>query len=784
MRFLINFIFFMMLMGIVIVAAGIYYLLPGLPATDSLQNVQFSVPLRVYTHEGSLMSEFGEKRRLPVEYDDVPEVMVDAFLASEDDRFFEHPGVDWQGIARAVVLLVQTGERAQGGSTITMQVARNFFLTPEKTYTRKLNEILLALKIESEFDKETILELYFNKIYLGHRAYGIVAASELYYGAPLSELTLAQTAMMAGLPKAPSRMNPVTNPERALQRRNYVLGRMVGLGDISDEEYQVAVKAPVTARIHHKIPDTSSPYVAEMVRSYMVEKYADKAYTSGYKVYTTIRDHLQIAADKALRDALINYDKRHGYRGAEHHYDLEQGTGEGDWIQMLEGYPALGGLIPALVISVADKTAEIYLKNEGLVTLEWEGMVWARRYIDENRREGKPKSVIELFQSGDLIRIRKTDEGLKLAQIPDVEGALVSLSPEDGSILALSGGFDFNRSKFNRVVQAHRQPGSSFKPIIYSAALANGYTAASLVNDAPVVFDDPGLEDTWRPENYSGKYRGPTRLRSALTYSRNLISIRLLRSVGIKTAIKHASKFGFDTERLPKDLSLSLGSGAVSPLELARAYTLLANGGYLTTPYFINRIETAKGDVVFQANPDRVCRDCGILEGESADGIATKVVDSRNTFIVASMMRDVIRAGTGKRALVLSRNDLSGKTGTTNDQKDAWFSGFNANIVTTAWVGFDQIRPLGSSETGGQAALPMWIDYMRVALDGMPEALPAKPSGIITMNVDKQTGLLATTGQKGSYMEIFRKENAPTRMSVGDDPESGQTETGIPEQLF
>ncbi len=784
MRFFINFIFFMMLLGIVIIGAGVYYLLPGLPSTDSLQDVQFSVPLRVYTHEDSLMAEFGEKRRLPVNYDDVPDQMVDAFLAAEDDRFFEHPGVDWQGLVRAGMLLIQTGERTQGGSTITMQVARNFFLSNEKTYSRKLNEILLALKIESELSKEEILELYFNKIYLGHRAYGIVAAAELYYGVPLSELTLPQIAMMAGLPKAPSKMNPITNPERAIRRRNYVLGRMLELGDISDEEYQVAIKAPVTARIHHKIPDTSSPYVAEMVRSYMVEKYGDEAYTSGYKVYTTINDRLQKAADQALRKALIDYDKRHGYRGAEHHYELEQSAGESDWLQMLEGYPVLGGLYPALVISVSDKTAEIYLKDDGIVTLEWDAMSWARRYIDENRREGKPKSATELFQTGDLIRVMKTDEGLKLAQIPDVEGALVSLSPEDGSILALSGGFDFNHSKFNRVVQAHRQPGSSFKPFIYSAALDNGYTAASLVNDAPVVFDDPGLEDTWRPENYSGKYRGPTRLRSALTHSRNLISIRLLRSIGIKKAIKYISRFGFDPERLPKDLSLSLGSGAIAPLELARGYTVLANGGYLTKPYFINRIETANGDVLFQANPDRVCRDCKVSKGEQVEGVAKKVVDSRNVYIIASMMRDVIRAGTGTRALVLNRPDLSGKTGTTNDQKDAWFSGFNAKIVTTAWVGFDQIRPLGTAETGGRAALPMWIDYMKVALEGMPEAYPIEPEGIVTLNVDKQTGLLASPGQKGSYLEIFRKENVPTRTAAANDPESGETETGIPEQLF
>ncbi len=784
MRFIINAIFFMLLLGIVIIAGGVYYLLPGLPDTDSLQDVKFSVPLHVYTKDGLLISEFGEKRRLPVKYEEVPEVMIDAFLASEDDRFFEHPGVDWQGIARAVMLLVQTGERAQGGSTITMQVARNFFLSNEKTYTRKLNEILLALKIERDYDKETILELYFNKIYLGHRAYGIVAASELYYGSPLAALTLPQTAMMAGLPKAPSKMNPITNPQRALRRRNYVLRRMLELGNITDDEYKLAKEAPVTAKIHHRIPDTSSPYVAEMVRSYMVEKYSDEAYTSGFKVYTTIQDRLQTAADNALRKALVDYDKRHGYRGAEHHYELEQGAGEDDWTQMLEGYPALGGLQPALVISVSEKSAEIYLKNGGLTTLEWTGMEWARRYIDEDRREAKPKSAMELFQTGDLIRVMESDAGLQLAQLPAVEGALVSLSPEDGSILALSGGFAFNHSKFNRVVQAQRQPGSSFKPFIYSAALDKGYTAASLINDAPVVFDDPGLEDTWRPENYSGKYRGPTRLRSALTYSRNLISIRLLRSVGVSNAINYISKFGFDAERLPRDLSLSLGSGAVSPLELARAYTVLANGGYLTTPYFIDRIETSDGTVIFQAKPDRVCRECDPSEGSSLEGVAKKVVDPRNVYIIASMMRDVIRAGTATRALVLKRPDLSGKTGTTNDQKDAWFSGFNANIVTTTWVGFDQIRPLGSSESGGRAALPMWIDYMRVALEGTPEAFPITPSGIITTRVDKQSGLLASPGQENAYLETFRKEHAPTQTAASNDPETGGSETGEPEQLF
>ncbi len=771
-------------MSVVAVAGGIYTLLPGLPSTASLQDAQFSVPLRVYSKEGSLMSEFGEKRRDPVNYEEVPPVLVNAFLASEDDRFFEHPGVDWQGLARAVALLIQTGEKTQGGSTITMQVARNFFLSSEKTYIRKINEILLALKIERELSKEDILELYFNKIYLGHRAYGIAAASELYYGVPLADLTLAQAAMMAGLPKAPSRMNPVTNPERAKQRRDYVLGRMLSLGDIDQAAYDKATAEPITAKIHRRTSEVSSPYVAEMVRSYMIEQYGDEAYTKGFKVYTTINNRLQEGADQALRLALRNYDKRHGYRGAEHHFELDPTSSEGEWQALLDEYVEIGGLKPALVVGLTDKSADIYIDNVGFSTIEWNGMSWARRYVDENRTDRTPRNTADIMATGDVIRVVQGDEGWKLTQIPDVEGALVSLSPNDGAVLALVGGFDFEHSKYNRVVQAHRQPGSSFKPFIYSAALDGQYTAASLVNDAPVVFDDPGLEDTWRPENYSGKYRGPTRLREALTYSRNLISIRLLRSVGIRNALNYVSNFGFDSSRLPRDLSLSLGSGAVSPLELATAYAVIANGGYKVTPYFIDRIESADtGEILFQATPDRVCRECTAIEMEQP-GVAKPVVDSRTMYILASMMQDVIKRGTGKRALVLNRHDLSGKTGTTNDQKDAWFSGFNREVVATAWVGFDQVRPLGNPETGGRAALPMWIDYMRVALDGMPESPPVRPEGLVELAIDRRTGLLASEGQKSSLVEIFRVENTPKQSDAVAGSNSRGSASGITEQLF
>ncbi len=789
-------------------AAGMYwYLAPKLPPIDSLKDVQLQEPLRVYTSDGRLIAEFGEKRRTPLEFEQIPPLMVKAVLAAEDERFYQHPGVDWQGLARAAVHVIRTGEKGPGGSTITMQVARNFFLGREKTYLRKINEILLALKIEKELTKNDILELYFNKIFLGHRAYGVEAAALVYYGARLNELSIAQIAMIAGLPKAPSRFNPIVNPERATTRRNYVLGRMRELDAITEEEYQVALATPVTARLHGLSVEVEAPYVAEMVRTYVEDLLGNEAYTAGYRVYTTIDSRLQEAANQALRKNLLAYDQRHGFRAPEFHVDLADPSVSLDAV--LADIPSTAGLLPAVVVAVEEKMVTAYAKVFGEIQIPWQGLEWARAYIDENRRGPKLESAEDLLKPGDVVRVQLQEQGWRLVQMPEVEGALVALNPEDGAVVALTGGFDFYRSKFNRAIQAQRQPGSNFKPFIYSAALEHGFTAASIINDAPVVFDDPGLEAVWRPENYSGKFFGPTRLRVALFKSRNLVSIRLLRAIGINDALEHVRRFGLDVDRLPHDLSLALGSGSVTPLEMAIGYAVLANGGYLVKPYFVDRIEGSDGSLWYQADPVRVCRDCDdepdavvdmtpdtvldevVLADDAADEkeYAPRVLSPQNAWLMNSLMRDVIKQGTGRRALRLRRSDLAGKTGTTNDQQDAWFSGFNQKLVAITWVGFDQLGPLGRRETGAGAALPMWIDFMAVALDGVPEEPLAQPDGLVTVRIDPESGLLASASQPGAVFETFRSDNVPRQSLVETSTSPGSTptatpETGVTEQLF
>jgi penicillin-binding protein 1A len=781
LRFTFNLLLIFFTLGIASAAGLAWYVLPQLPEIETLKDVRMQVPLRVYSEDHSLIAEFGEQRRIPVSLNEVPDTMIKAILAAEDDRFYQHPGVDWQGILRAAIQLLKTGEKTQGGSTITMQVARNFFLTREKTYLRKLNEIFLAFKIEKELSKDDILSLYLNKIYLGQRAYGVAAAAQVYYGLPLSELTLPQFAMLAGLPKAPSTTNPVSNPDRALERRNYVLQRMLDEGFISREEYQAAANAPVTAKLHSPAIEIEAPYVAEMVRQDLIEKYGDDTYTSGFRVVTTIRDRNQAAANEALRKGLQAYDERHGYRGPEHHYEIESNMDAGTWKNLLQSFPVLGKLYPALIVSVQDQSANAYLIDNGLVTIEWPGMSWARRYISENYRGPAPKNAAEVVQAGDVIRLSPNADGTwRLAQLPDVEGGLVSMRPADGAILALVGGFDFLRSKFNRITQANRQPGSGFKPFIYSAALEAGYTAASLINDAPVVFEDPGIEDVWRPENYSRQTYGPTRLREALTHSRNLVSIRLLHAIGIPFAIDYIARFGFDIERLPKNLSLSLGSGAVTPWELARAYSVFANGGFLIDPYFIKQIYTEAGEVLFEANPAIACPECdpatsGFQLTDNSAGLPTpdqnqvryakQVIDPENVWIMNSIMRDVVLHGTARRALELDRRDLSGKTGTTNDQRDTWFSGFNSQVVAVSWLGFDKFLPLGSGETGSRAALPIWIDYMRVALEGMPESILDRPPGLVFARIDPKTGKLALPDSTNAIFEVFSSKFTPKEVT-------------------
>ena len=791
-------------LGIVAVYA---YLAPRLPDAETLREVQLQTPLRVYTKDGQLVAEFGEKRRRPYRLEEVPEKVVQAFLAAEDERFFTHPGVDWQGLTRAVMHLIRTGEKGPGGSTITMQVARNFFLGREKTYIRKLNEILLALKIERELSKNEILELYLNKIFLGQRAYGVGAAAQVYYGRPLDKLKVEQIAMIAGLPKAPSRFNPIVNPARAVTRRNYVLGRMRDLAFIDTHTFEAATAAGVTAKIYGLRVETEAPYLAEMARTFLEQRYGEQAYTKGYRVFLTIGSNLQSTANAALRKALIDYDRRHGYRGAEGRYDGDLNSLEAI-TQALSERRAMGGLMPAVITDVFDKAAVAVTRGGAQVELEWAGMDWARAYRSENRRGPKPKTASDVLSAGDIVRVRLEEEGWQLGQLPAVEGAFVALDPSDGAVRALSGGFDFRKSKFNRVMQAERQPGSSFKPFIYSAALSKGYSAASFINDAPVVFDDVSLEGKWMPENYSGKFFGPTRLREALYKSRNLVSIRLLQAIGIDYALSHIERFGFDVSRLPPNLSLALGSGTVKPLDIATGYAVLANGGYLVAPYFVDHIVDA-GEVIFRAEPRKVCAQClekgsalglaatpislGPVNESSIDpagrsdpsappepgktpqpgtfvaaslagappGVAPRTLPATNAYIMSSMMRDVVKRGTARKALVLKRKDLAGKTGTTNDQHDAWFSGFVPGLVATAWVGFDQLKPLGKRETGGRAALPAWIEFMRVALKDAKEQYLQQPEGVVSVKIDPSNGKLAAPGDPAAEFEVFRVANAP-----------------------
>jgi penicillin-binding protein 1A len=772
-----------------IVAGGVYlYLSPQLPSADTLRDVRYQVPLRVYSRDGKLLAEYGEMRRSPVKLSEVPDLMVKAVLAAEDDRFYEHPGVDYQGLLRAAWHLVTTGRKTQGGSTITMQVARNFFLGREKTYLRKFTEILLSLKIEHEFTKQEILELYLNKIYLGQRAYGIAAAAQVYYGVELPKLTLAQMAMIAGLPKAPSRYNPIANPPRALERRNYVLGRMRTLDFISEQDYQAALHQQDDATLHSLTIEAEAPYLGEMVRAEVVQRYGEDAYTAGYKVFTTVDSHLQTAANGALREALLNYDRRHGYRGPETQVKLAPDADSASWATALADHETVGALQAGLVVKIGDTDIQVFLKDGTTITVPWKGLEWARPYISDKRVGSPPQSPADIVKVGDIIRVQHLpNDQWRLAQIPNVEGALVALRPDDGSVIAIVGGFDFFKSKFNRAIQASRQPGSSFKPFIYSAALDQGMTPATLINDAPVVFDDPGLEDTWRPENYSGRFFGPTRLREALVHSRNLVSIRVLRAIGINSTIDYVSRFGFDKHAMPHNLSLALGSGVVTPMELAAGYTVFANSGFRVKPYFIDHIEDINGKVLETTTPDRVCTDCQNLPPDQGDHIAPRVITAQNAYLMTSMMRDVIRRGTGRKARVLDRHDIAGKTGTTNDQRDAWFAGFNPDVVTVAWVGFDDTHPLGFAETGGRAALPMWIDFMRAALQGTPEHPPEQPPGLVTVRIDPDTGLLAGSKDRKAIFETFRANHVPTRQagsgttSVDGNPDSTPA---IPEQLF
>ncbi|WP_394304648.1 penicillin-binding protein 1A [Pseudomonas danubii] len=767
--------------GLLLALSGAFlYLSPGLPSVEALRSIQLQIPLRVYSSDGKLIAEFGEMRRTPIRFAEIPPNFINALLSAEDDNFANHYGVDPSSLMRAATQLVKSGHIQSGGSTITMQVAKNFFLSSERSFSRKTTEILLALQIERQLTKDEILELYVNKIYLGNRAYGIEAAAQVYYGKSIRDVSLAQMAMIAGLPKAPSRFNPLANPARSKERRDWILGRMYKLGKITEAAYTEAINEPLNASYHVPTPEVSAPYIAEMARAEMVGRYGSDAYTEGFRVTTTVPSNLQEMANTAVHEGLMTYDQRHGYRGPESRLP---GKTQAAWATELTKQRTISGLEPAIVTQIEKNGVQVLTRN-GEEHVAWDTMKWARPFLNTNSMGAVPRQPADVAQVGDLIRVqRQPDNSLKFSQIPVAQGALVTLDPKNGAIRALVGGFAFEQSNYNRAMQAKRQPGSSFKPFVYSAALDNGYTAASLVNDAPIVFVDEYLDKVWRPKNDTNTFLGPIRMREALYKSRNLVSIRLLQSMGVDHTIDYISKFGFNKQDLPRNLSLALGTATLTPMEIATGWSTFANGGYKITPYIIDKIESRNGEMLFSANPPSVptgdTTSSGIAAPEHSftvntvagenpiqapvqtPAVAERIIDGRTTYILNSMLQDVIKLGTGRRALSLGRTDLAGKTGTTNESKDAWFSGYNADYVTTVWTGFDQPESLGRREYGGTVALPIWINFMGAALKDKPAHTQAEPEGILSLRVDPVSGRAATPGTPNAYFELFKSEDTP-----------------------
>jgi len=729
-------------------AAVIAY--PRLPSIEALAAYQPKIPLQIYSAEGDIIGEFGEERRAYVKIDDTPEKLKQAIIAAEDERFYEHGGVDYIGVLRAALANFAAGSARQGASTITMQVARNFFLTSEKTLTRKFNEALLAFKIERNLTKAQILEIYINQIYLGQRAYGFGAAAQVYFGKNLGESNLAELAMLAGLPKAPSRYNPVANMSRAKQRQHYVLRRMLELGQIDAEQFKAAEEEKIAIAAQSTSYATRAEYFSEMVRQAIYDAYKEDSYTRGFRVYTTLSKKHQDAAYAALRQGMLEYDQRQGYRGAEGYFDLPNDVTDEQLEDALQEEAESNDIFPAIILDVSQKSLKAYRKGGERVTIVGEGMAFAEPMI------GKASPPKTRLKRGALIRVRNdTKNGWSVVQLPQVEGAFISLDADTGAIRSLVGGFDFDRNKFNHVTQARRQPGSSFKPFIYSAALERGFTPATIINDAPITIDasETGAIP-WEPKNFDGSFAGPIRMRTALTKSKNLVSIRILQAITPRYAQAYLTRFGFDRRRHPAYLTMALGAGSVTPLELATGYAVFANGGYHITPYFIERIEDRQGNVLGTAAP--------LVAGESAE----RAIDPRNAFIMFNMMQDVIRGGTGARAMSLGRVDLAGKTGTTNDQMDAWFAGFQRHLVAVAWVGYDIPKSLGEYETGSKTALPMWMTYMATALRGEREEIPIAPEGVTAVAINPETGL-RDSGTSNQIIEYFYHENVPPEPSSG-----------------
>lgn len=753
---------------------GILYLEADLPSVEILKDVRLQVPLKVFTKDGKLIAEFGEGRRTPITLKQVPRNLINAILATEDRRFYEHPGVDIRGLARAALTLLSHSSLKQGGSTITMQVARNFFLSRKKTLVRKISEILLAIKIEKELTKDEILELYLNKIYFGKRAYGVAAAAEVYYGTTVDKLSLDQMAMLAGLPQAPSNINPLHDPVAASKRRKHVLERMLAYEFITQEEYDGAVDAPLPTRYHGRTIEADAPHAAEMVRQDLIARYGETIYDLGYEVYTTVDSQYQIAANQALKKALLEYDQRHGYRKTNIRLKLSRHkTPEQElenWTSELKSIPTYGDLLPGAVVRTTDTHISVLLQDGRYIDIPWSGLSWARTQLKGYRLGASPKKPSDIVNIGDVVYTEmRSDQTWKMSQIPEAEGTFVALDPDSGAILALVGGFDYSISSFNRVTQAARQPGSSFKPFLYAAALSEGYTLASMVNDAPIVLTDPVTHVTWRPQNDTKKFYGPTRLRVSLTRSQNMVTIRLLQAIGIPKFIAFAEKFGFNSAKFPPYLPIALGSAEVTPLELATGYCVFANGGNRVKPFFITKIQDYQGNLIYEAEPSA----------------PTPAIDPRIAFLITSALQDAIQRGTGRRAKSLDRKDLAGKTGTTNEWMDAWYSGYNRDIVATAWIGFDEPKTL--REYGSMAALPMWMYFMEAVLKDKPEHALAPPPGIVSAKIDPNTGLIATHEQSNAIYEFFAENNLPKQgdpILQGNEPENNSEENKSIESLF
>lgn len=785
---LLRLIAILLALGLFLGSAGVlvaYWMVaPRMPDISSLREVRLQQPLRVLTADGRLMALFGEMRRTPVPITEIPEHVKQAFIAVEDARFYEHPGIDLKGISRAVWLLLTTDmPRVPGGSTITQQVARQFFLSPEYSFTRKLTEIFLALRIERALSKDEILELYLNKTFFGNRAYGVVAAADFYYGKPLAELTLAEAAMLAAIPKFPSTGNPIANRARALVRRNYVLERMAEVGFIDAATLAAAKAEPDRAHPHEPAIEVEASWAAEMARLAALEILGEEAMQGGYVVHTTIDAAMQAAANEAIRAALIAYDRRHGYRGAETRIEASLLGDPRERQRRLRQLRPIAGLVPAVVLEVEAEGALLELGDGQQTWLPFNRMAWARPFIDIDRRGPSPKGATEVLSPGEVVRIARNGEGAwELAQIPAAQGALVAIEEEDGAIRALVGGFSFAQSKFNRAVQSQRQPGSSFKPIVYAAAFERGFGPASIVLDAPIVHHEAGMETVWRPQNDNQVFNGPMRLREAMVSSRNLVSVRLLDAIGIDYARSYATRFGLPLEVLPNNLTLALGSTVASPLAMARAYAAFSNGGFLVDPYLVATIEDADGRSVFAARPPRACRACG--PDADAAPRAPRVIEERNAFLVHSLLLDVVRRGTGRAARVLEREDVGGKTGTTNDYRDAWFTGFGGGLVVSTWVGRDDFTTLGRREFGSRAALPAWIDFMRVALAERPPRLPPIPPGLASAPIDPETGRLVPAQRPGAIREWFPIETLERLRALNGAESEDPSRAVKPEDIF